>query len=101
MALEWVYGANFVCVLQQWVIRILTLPLTLTLLLPPPPPPPPPSPPHPPPPPPPPPPPHPPSSGRVPGCKSPGSYWPALSDGRTGESVFGSFLMVFVVFGSF
>ncbi len=27
--------------------------------------------------------------------------WPALSDGRTGEGVFGRFLMVLVVFGSF
>jgi hypothetical protein len=27
--------------------------------------------------------------------------WPALSDGRTGEGVFGRFLMGLVVFGSF
>ncbi len=27
--------------------------------------------------------------------------WPSLSDGRTGEGVFGSFLMVLVDFGSF
>ncbi len=32
---------------------------------------------------------------------SPGLGWPALSDGRKGEGIFGRRLMVLVVFGSF